>query len=210
MSHATLGFLGVCVCCVIVWGNLIEIWFGRAIIPFRLPTVGLHRAVAATNPIMGWLCTEAAQRPFPLVKTMTVVSVNGAYVCELHHCVCSVCVCVCVSSGEWAKIGNLVYRVIDFPRCTGSGWLLILWDNDVTPDGAGCLLTHDNVRGALSPNAGQITHSLTPLSSLFPPPVFSLIPNAPVNPTSNHHRWAMPFIKAKYFFSPLCYYAFAF
>lgn len=103
----------------------------------------------------------------------------------------SLCLCVCVSSGEWAKIGNLVYRVIDFPRCTGNGWLLILWDNDVTPDGAGCLLTHDNVRGALSPNAGQITHSLAPLSSLFPPPVFSSIANAPVNPASNHHRWAI-------------------
>lgn len=54
--------------------------------------------------------------------------------------------CVFVSSGEWARIGNPVYGVIDFPvPATGSGWLLIPRDSDVTPDGVSCLLIHDKV-----------------------------------------------------------------
>lgn len=40
---------------------------------------------------------------------------------------------VFVSSGEWAQIGNPVYGVIDFPvLATGSVWLLIPRDSDVT------------------------------------------------------------------------------
>lgn len=46
---------------------------------------------------------------FLLMLTMYVL---GVTVCALVVCVCVV---VCTSSGEWAQIGNLVYRVIDFP-----------------------------------------------------------------------------------------------
>lgn len=80
----------------------------------------------------------------------------GAYVWR------SMCV---LTSGEWAETGNLVYRVIDFSHCAGSGWLLIFRDNDVTPDGAECLLIHDKVLGASSQHAGQIILSLCPPSS---------------------------------------------
>lgn len=66
-------------------------------------------------------------------------------------------VCVFVSSGEWARIGNPVYGVIDFPvPATGSGWLLIPRDSDVTPDGVSCLLTHDKVWGAFPLHTDQI------------------------------------------------------
>lgn len=71
------------------------------------------------------------------------------------HVVCRVC--VFVSSGEWAQIGNPVYGVIDFPvPATGSVWLLIPRDSDVTPDGASCLLIHDKVWGAFPLHTDQI------------------------------------------------------
>lgn len=73
-------------------------------------------------------------------------------------CAYVVCrVCVFVSSGEWAQIGNPVYGVIDFPvPATGSVWLLIPRDSDVTPDGASCLLIHDKVWGAFPLHTDQI------------------------------------------------------
>lgn len=77
----------------------------------------------------------------------------GLFLLMLHvlhgalQCVRILCAaCVFVSSGEWAQIGNPVYGVIDFPvPATGSVWLLIPRDSDVTPDGASCLLIHDKV-----------------------------------------------------------------